>query len=325
VVKPGKISGVILILLAGILFFPACANDKSSVKPADTQSPTTYKSATPTTSQSVIKTPVVSTTTTRPAEATAEEIALNAVTAIQGTKYFKYDMEFSMSLTMPFEGTIKTMTMKETATSSVDLQGKKMASVMDMTLAMPGEDSKEMAGEIYLVDGWMYMKAAVSGTGDQWTKMKLTDELWAAQSQFTNMADFLKTPTNLEITGSENIGGVDCYVVNVVPGANALMSWTTGQMQSMQGQSSLQGMNLSEILKGFLVKEWIAKDSFSIVRQQIDLSLDMASVMPTSPTNSASQMSMEMSALLNYRDYGEPVDIQLPAEALTASEVVVSE
>jgi len=209
--------------------------------------------------------------------------------------------------------------------SSVDLISKKMVSVIDMTLEMPGESPQQMTGEIYLMDGWMYMKAAVPGGGDQWTKMKLTDSLWAAQSQFTNMTDFLKTPTDLEIAGSENIDGVDCYVINIVPDTEALMNWTMGQMQAMQGQSSLQGMDLSKILEGFLVKEWIAKDSFSIVRQQIDLSLDMASVMPTSPTNSASQMSMEMSALLNYHDYGEQVDIQLPTEAVTAREMVVEQ
>lgn len=324
-VKTGKISGVVTILLATILLFAACANDTSSVKPTDIQSPTTHNSANPSGTESVIQTPVVSTTTARPVETTAEGITLNVMAAIQDMKCFKYDMEFSMSLTMPFEGTIKTMTMKNTAMSSVDLISKKMVSVIDMTLEMPGESPQQMTGEIYLMDGWMYMKAAVPGGGDQWTKMKLTDSLWAAQSQFTNMTDFLKTPTDLEIAGSENIDGVDCYVINIVPDTEALMNWTMGQMQAMQGQSSLQGMDLSKILEGFLVKEWIAKDSFSIVRQQIDLSLDMASVMPTSPTNSASQMSMEMSALLNYHDYGEQVDIQLPTEAVTAREMVVEQ
>ncbi len=261
-------------------------------------------------------------TTNPPKVLTAEEIATNSIVATGKMNSLKFNMDFSMSFTLLMEDVPVTMTMQQTATSSVNIPDMKMGMIMDMVMEIPNQGTQNMAAEIYLTDGWMYMKANVPGVGDQWTKMKLTEELWAMQSKLSNMTDFLMSPVGLELSGSEKINGIECYVLNVVPDIASLTSWMEGQMQSGQTGIDLSGFDMSKILDNFTVKEWIAKDSYLVIKQQIGIKLDMASL-DTGNSTSVDQMKMDMSATITYYDYGKPVTIELPPEALNATETVL--
>jgi hypothetical protein len=188
---------------------------------------------------------------------------------------------------------------------------------MDMIMEIPNQGQQNMSVDIYTVNGWMYMKADVPGIGNQWTKMKLTEEVWAQQSQLSSMTDFLKSPINLELFGSENVKGVDCYVLSINPDMKSLSSWMAGRMQSGQSSMDLSSLGTSEMFQGFTVKEWIAKDSFRVAKQQIRIKLN-----PTSEPGINSSTNMDIQAVLTYYDYGKPVAVQLPAEALNAEELV---
>ena len=212
------------------------------------------------------------------------------------------------------------MTMQQTAVSSVNIAERKMAMVFSGVMEIPNQPKQNVSGAMYSIDGWFYMKASVPGVADQWTKMKLTDELWAAQSRLSSLTGFLKDAVALDLTGSERVGGVDCYVLSISPGMNSLSNWIAGQAQSGQSGVSLSGTDVSKVLQGVTLKEWIAKDSLLPVKQQIAIKLDMAS-MASGQTGSASQMKMDMSATLNFHDYGQAVSIQLPPEALNAKDL----
>jgi len=265
---------------------------------------------------------ITSASTTPSKEFTDQEIAANSISATAKMNSFKFDIDSSMSFTLPTEGTTTTMSMKQTATSAVNISEKQMDIAMNMVMEIPNQGTQNVTAEIYLVDGWMYMKANVPGVGDQWTKMKLTDELWAMQSKFSSMTDFLKSPVGLESTGSEKINGIDCYVLNVVPDIASLTSWMESQIQSGQTGIDLNGLDMSKILQNFTVKEWIAKDSFLVVKQQIGIKLDMSSL-DSGNSIGANQMKMEMNVTLTFYDYGKPVIIQLPPEALNAKETTL--
>ena len=260
-------------------------------------------------------------TTTIPAIApTAADIALNSIAAAQKFQSLKFDMDYAMSFTLPTSTTPGTMTMQQTAVSSVNVAERKMAMVFDGVMEIPNQGKQNVSGAMYSIDGWFYMKASVPGVADQWTKMRLTDELWAAQSRLSSLTGFLKDAVALDLAGSERVGGIDCYVLSIAPGMNSLSNWIAGQTQSGQSGVDLNGTDIGKVLQGVTVKEWIAKDSLLPVRQQIGIKLDMSS-MTTDQTGASSQMKMDMSATLNFHDYGQAVSIQLPPEALNAKDV----
>lgn len=254
----------------------------------------------------------------------SQEIATNSVIANQKVASVKVGMEFFMSFTMPSGNGTNTMMMQETATSAVNIPDKLMDMAVSMTIEIPNEGKQSMSGEIYLIDGWMYANPIAPTANNQWTKLKLTDELWAMQSQLLGMSDFLKSPVGLELLGNENINGVDCYVLSVIPNVSSLTSWMEGQMQAGQTSVDLSKIDISKMLQNYTIKEWIAKDSYLPSKLQIGIKMDGASL-ESSGYSSAAQMNMEMNATFMYYDYGKTVNIQLPPEALNATEITMPE
>jgi len=264
-----------------------------------------------------LNSPLASSAAVQSPAQTAQEIALNSITAMQKIKFLKFNMDFSMSFTLPTTEDFGTMTMHQIGTSSINLLDKEMYMNMQMEMETPQQGRQNMSAEIYSTDGWMYMKANVPGAGEQWTKMELTEELWAQQCQLSSVTNFLQTPTNLELAGSERIGTIDCYLLNVTPDLNSLSNWMAGQMQPGSGTLD-PGITGSQTPGDFTVKQWIDKSSLLPVKQLIKVKYDPASIAVTPTANSYNQMTMEMSAVLNYYDFGKSVTIQLPAEALNA-------
>lgn len=271
--------------------------------------------STPTTAVVPLATPP-SISTAAPDSVTPQEIAANSLAATLKMDSVSFDMDFAMSLAFPSDGQVRSMNMQYTATSSVNIPLKQMDMDLDMTMDVPEQGTQNMSASMYSMDGWLYMKTAVPVLGDQWTKMQLTDELWAAQSQFSSMTDFLDAPINVELIRSEKVGGVDCYVLDITPDVNTLADWMAGEMQSGQAAPDLGGFDLSSMSQILAVKQWVAKDTYLPVRQQVHIKFDSSSLPGT-----ASGMSMDMSVSLDYHDYGKPVTIQLPPEALNATEI----
>ena len=219
------------------------------------------------------------TTSSSPQQAavTAQQIVERAFKTSQEITSFKFDMDFAMSFNLPAGNEGGTMTMEQTGTGAVDLTQREMALAMNVSMDIPKQGRQSGTAEIYLTDGWMYMGADAGGGANQWTKMKLTDELWAAQSRFSGMTDLLKAPVGLETLGSEVVGGVDCYVLNITPNMTSLSDWVAGQAQAGQDGGGSFGADMSKTFKNFVVKQWIAKDSLLPVKQTVVIAMDTTS------------------------------------------------
>jgi hypothetical protein len=345
--KMMKISGLLSgLLMACIILLSGCAGNEDTQTPAsvptnalnpatmatDSGKPTVSSTEVPAPSTqlsvSSTQTPLPSVSASTPTTTVspvASEIAARSVTMAKDIQTLKFDMDFEMVFGLGMGENAETMNMHETAKAAVNVPDKKMAMTMDMLMDIAQEEPQNMSAEIYLVDGWMYMKANVPEMGEQWSKMELTDELWAQQSQISSMTDFLKSPLNLESAEVETIRGIDCYVLNISPNEETLANWMAGQMQSGEGDFSPDDMGISQMFQNFTVKEWIAKDTYLPVRQQIAMKFDRASVEPQATPNLLDQMAMEIKATIDYYDYNQAVNIQLPPEALNAQELMQEE
>ncbi len=285
------------ILLAAVLALLAGCSGKAAPSPSDL--PASAQKKTP----------------------TAAEIAADAIKAAGNITSFNFDMEMFMEFNMSGSGMDLNMKMQQDADGAVNLPEKEMALVMEMAMEMPGAGNQDMAVEIYTTGGWMYMKADVPGYGDQWTRMELTDEIWDQQSRMAGLDEFLQSAVSVELAGSETIGGVECYILDVNPDMNSLSNWMADQNFAGQSEADLSELDIAEMLEGFNIRQWIASDSYLPVRQQIEIQLNISEETGDAPAEALNRMVLDLDAVVNYSDYGKPVTIRLPSEALNALEV----
>ena len=300
------------------------ASGCAAALPAGPQSATTQFTSPPSSVPHPTSETTLASTSTIPSpwtiSPTAQQIASGSVKASQGADSFAFDMDFSMSLKLPAGGQFSSMILQQTASGSTNVPARQMSMAMTMTMEMTSQGKQATAGDIYFSDGWMYIRTAASDATDQWTKMKLTDELWAAQSRLASTADLLKSPINVEVIASEFVRGVDCYVLAITPDMNALSSWAGAQTVPGQATPGVGGSDLAKTLQSFTVKEWIAKDGLLPAKAVVSIKLDTTSGAP----GGTSGMAMEMNTSITFKDYGKPVAIQLPSATLNARELTTA-
>ncbi len=246
---------------------------------------------------------------------TAQEIAVGSLKASQDLKSIGFDIDFSMSMGIPNMGT---MNMQQTGSGAIDLGNRQMDLAMNLSMDIPNQGKQSGTGEMIATDGWFYMRTTVAGAADQWTKMKLTDDLWAAQNRFTGTTGFLTSPTGIVVSGSESVRGIDCYVLSIDPDMASLSSWVAGQTQTGQTAPSTGAGDLSKTLESFMVKEWIAKSTLLPARTQVTVKLN------TGSGTAGASTEMQMNVIVNFTDYGKSVNINLPDAALNAKEIVTA-
>ncbi len=299
-------------LLLGISVFLVGCGGEAAVSPTQSESSVTAPSQALPTNANLTTKP---STTPAPASMTAQEIAAGSVKASQGLKSIGFDLDFSMSMGLP---NIGTMNMQQTGSGVIDLVGKQMDLAMNLAMDIPNQGKQSGTGELIATNGWFYMRTTVAGAPDQWTKMKLTDDLWAAQNRFTGTTAFLTSPTGIVVSGSESVRGIDCYVLSIDPDMASLSSWVAGQTQTGQSVPSTSGADLSKALESFTVKEWIAKSTLLPAKTQVAVKLN------TGSGSSGAATEMQMNVVVNFTDYGKSVTINLLDAALNAKEIVTS-
>jgi|WetSurMetagenome_2_1015567.scaffolds.fasta_scaffold12285_1 hypothetical protein len=263
-----------------------------------------------------------SSSTTERKTISPDEIMVNSLTTAEKLSTLKFDMGFKMNFDFEERGQSQNMSMQEIATGEINIPGKEMVLLADLNMNIPNQSLQNMSADMYLTGGWIYMKANIPGAGISWKKMKLTDELWRQQSRMTSMTEFLKSPINVEQLGSENIRGLDCYVLSITPDMKAVSEWMAGQTFAGQSGMDPARLNMSPSMGDFKIKAWISKNDYLLAQQQIGIKFNLSSGNTAAATpDTPGQITMDMDALLNYYDYQKPVVIQLPSEALNAREM----
>ncbi len=252
-------------------------------------------------------------------EPSAEEIVANAVDASAKVATVKVDMDLAMTVEVIGGNRPVKMEMQVKAGGPVDMAKREIKMSMDANADIPGLGRQDVSMEMYVVGGWMYTKVGLPGGGGQWVKMNLTEQLWAAQDHLSQQVDFLKTAIEVTLVGSEKVDGVDCYVLQVNPDMTALTKWVLSQQQ--QGGVDLSKLDLARLFKTTSIKEWVAKDSYLPVRADLDVVLEMLPGDVGATAQDFEKVTMDIAGQFRYYDYGKPVTIVLPQEALGAQEI----
>jgi hypothetical protein len=253
----------------------------------------------------------------------AQEIVDGVIHSMDEIRTYQYDIDATFESTTEREGEayiIRTFAQSYSWTLDVEnRQGR-----VDITLESMPKTEPDITGgvEIYIVDGMAYSKLTTPGEESTWTKEEVSEdwlEEWQQSGQmgmvfYTDCIEVLEA-AQVEVIGSEMMGDIDCYVLEVTPDFQQL--WKLFSHQLFQEPSDVTEEYIQEVICSFSVRHWIAKDTYFLMKAEIDIAAELT---PETPGPSAVDEAM---VLLAY-NHNQPVSIVLPPEAEEAIEVPTS-
>jgi hypothetical protein len=252
----------------------------------------------------------------------ARELSDASHSAVEKLTTLKIEMDSSMVFEASGGSQPGKVILEQKMAGSVDTLARKTAMNMNITLDFPSQGKENMAVEMYITEGWVYVKANImSGSGDQWIKARITDEEWAQQSGISNMSELMQTASGIEISGSETVKGLDCHVLDITPDMSSLGRWLQEQLQSSQSGLDLSQADLAETFKKVSVKEWVAKNSKLPIQEQVAVISELTSGDLGMDDGAFDKMTIDINVITNYYDFGQPVTVAVPQEAQNAQEI----
>jgi hypothetical protein len=253
-------------------------------------------------------------------EVSAEKIVSSTISNSAELTTVKFEMSMSMVMEITGGSDPGKAKMLGNGAGSMDSVNMEMQISMNGNTTFPGsEGDLYFKEDVYFTGGWFYMRLSVPGEEDQWTKGKLPDYAWTSENPLEQQVEFLRTANEVTKLGTENVDGVDCYIIQVTPDIDTLSKWCHYQ----QGGTDLDiaGMDLSKIFKSYSVKEWISRGTYHLVKAETSASLEIGTQDMGETPESLDMQKVTMSEQVKYYDYGKPVTVQLPPEAQNALEI----
>jgi len=245
-----------------------------------------------------------------------EELVNDVLVANAEVETVRFDMNTTTKMEVIGGPQPDGATMVGEGTGAIDSTKKEMQIIMDMDIDVPGKAKQSMPMESYLVDGWMHIKVSVEEKGAQWMKMQLPDEMWDSQSAISQQIELLQTAKEVNFLGSEDVNGMDCYVVEMVPSAEALNKMLSQmQMPDIEG-ADFSHLSFADMIKEMSFKQWIAEDGYLIMKSETHVLMEISSEDVGATVDEFQKITADQTSVMLFYDYNEPVSIKLPAEAL---------
>ncbi len=251
-------------------------------------------------------------------EVTAQEIADNVIQNYSKIETCKMDMDMIISIKDTDDGSMP-LSMDSTTriTTYADIINREMQAVVDATTDTSIIGTVEVTEEIYVVGGQWYMKMSTPGKVDQWVRTDLNEELWNSQNKLERQVGFLMSAVEITKLGEENVEGIDCYVLQVKPDMDLLFDSVLSQQKELATELGATKADLTRMFKQYAIKQWIDKDRSLLVKSDIQTSME---ILPQDIGNNdqTGKINANIQLTERYYDYGEPVVVELPQEALNA-------
>lgn len=240
-----------------------------------------------------------------------------------------YNMEMTTGIKMVMDlpeeelssmGMASNMEVNMGVTGEVDNKNQKMKMVMSIDMSAPDEDPTKMDVEFYYVDGMLYAMMDIPLMNPQWMKSEMPYGEFMEQMDFVTSDLEILTKAASTITGSEKVGGVNCYVLELTPSMEEL--WDIAMQQSQMAGGAMPDMpmeDIEEIIDSFSVKYWVSKDNYYIMKSEMVIGMKI-SPEDMGMYDAEGSVAMDMTLNILMSDYNKPVSIVLPPEAENAVE-----
>jgi hypothetical protein len=188
------------------------------------------------------------------------------------------------------------------------------------------------------VDYYSQSSPVVSGPANPWTKSSLAGQgnnLWSNFTQKDPLLELLKSSADFQLNGAEQINGIDCYVIQFKPTAEAAVNWILAQ-SGFPGPSlgwwigtapeRVKQIDVNAYQNGS-VQIWIGKNDNLIYKAGISINLDAepGNILLSDtglgyqgdPTDVGFEKILrDFTGDWEFSAYDQPVAIQVPQEAL---------
>lgn len=206
----------------------------------------------------------------------------------------------------------------------VDLGQQKLYLNMDIeTAATP------FIFERYLIDGTEYFNSTspVMYHGGMPVSPWITRQnasLWDAEIQIPQLIALMKTTSQTNLLNSENLDGVECYVLDVVPSNEATADWIVSQDQwegpgltlSHGGPTLIGKGAYMKYNKGSSVKLWIGQDNYLVLKSEVSANFSATSQeLGMNSASAINKITSDFQGHMLFSNYNQPVDIRPPTEA----------
>lgn len=252
-------------------------------------------------------------------EAEMEQVLTDVLTANAEVDTCKFDLSMQATIEMTGGPEPGAASMVGSGSGALDNAARQMHMTMSTIIDTPDDRELELAAEYYVVDGWMHIKMNLPDAGEQWMKMQMPQEMWEAQSQIEQQLELLETADEANYLGTEDIDGTPCYVVEIVASTEALNKLISQyQLPEMEGVD-LGEFDLTDMIKEMSVKQWVAKDSYLFMKTENHILVEILPGDVGASEDEFGKITEDITSQMEFYDYGEPVSIELPEEALQAS------
>jgi len=218
-----------------------------------------------------------------------EQLTQGITTTAENTETYQYAVSSETDASIETDTGITQYKSSAESNGIVDNRNVKMQVTMSMESEGP-EGTFSWVTEQYIINNMIYTKSVTSGMPEQWTKQPLTSEIW--EEQPIEMQIELIENSEIEISGSEKVNGVECWVVELLAIQEAY--WETQDLMSPEELS---------------IKFWFAKDTYYLIKAETEM------------TYLESGDSTTTRVEIVFSHYNEPVSIELPEEAEAATEI----
>jgi hypothetical protein len=253
-------------------------------------------------------------------EPSAQEIVDGVIHSTDEIRTYQYDINGTIDMTFEVEGEVSESTFAESYSYTVDVENRQARIDVTMT-TITGQPDITEGVEVYVIDGMAYLKLETPGEEPTWVKEEVSEdwlEEWQESGEmgmvyYADSIEILEA-AQVEVIGSENVSGIDCYVLEVTPALQKL--WQIYSHLVYQEASDVTEEYIQEVIRSFSVEYWVAKDTYFLMKAEIEIATELP---PETPGPTKFDISM---VLLAY-NYNQPVSIALPPEAEETIEIPV--
>ena len=253
---------------------------------------------------------------------TAQEIIDGVIESFDNIRTYQFDMNMTMDVAGEVEGEAVEHTVTMVNSGALDLDNSQMKADLSA-----GSNDEMMRLEMYIIDGVLYAMPEAPGEEPIWMREEMSVERWEITkgvSGIDNYKELLKT-AQVKVIGSEKVKGIDCYVLQLTPEIAELYQTAMDPVGGMGREGMLPPIPeelLQEMFRSFSVTQWIAKDTYFLMKAEIDMAIDTT---PEFMDYLGEEVEISMDIKLDFLayNYNQPVSIVLPPEAEEAIEAPI--
>jgi len=169
-----------------------------------------------------------------------------------------------------------------------------------------------MSIESHIDGGWMYVTMNLPEEEEKQVKMQMPDDMWDKQSQLEQQSRLLRTAEEIVSLGSGSVDGTSCYLVEIVPAADFLDEFLSQiEMPEIEGVEPLD-LNFRDLVKEMSFKQWIAKDSYLILRSATQVLMEFVPEDVGATEDDFEKITINQTSEMSFYDFNEVVSIEIP-------------